>query len=780
MVIYILRYNSYFNRIVKKEDNLSDYLNNAVYSESQLNFNPGDGCDTQFVAGRQGNPYDGSGDYLIYSEDNTTITSRWFIINQTRNLKGQYSITLHRDVLVDSYDDVINADMFIESAIVKDSDPTIYNSEPIIVNQIKQKEEMLKDKTGCPWIVGYFDKTGEDKTIKVNLDYNYDEIIDDTFPNWISKYKTYNVALSQGFKFTFKWKLGVSTIDDYITYVTDDGASYYESTDDYTGGYVSVASSGSGLDLMISKLGQEFIDNKIFTDLWNINYTTGTKNTQYAGKVLRFNTDIEGQYLYKKISIKRQKISFEYQMTYASSLTSTAYTKVLKNHFTLNTTTGYPQTYYGINMVYTVLYEDVTPGNYQANFTPTKKVLASDAPYGIFAIPYGNIKVNNIDCEASVGMSWAMKAYELAGGTSNSYIYDLQLLPYCPCPGWINSDGSITVKNDKQYTVISEYDSSGAFVKNRSIIIYPNSQSFTLDIDYSIKTDNKKISSVCDVVRLVSPNYNGQFEFTPAKNNDVSKFNVDCTYLPFNPYIHINPDFGGLYGTDFNDARGLICQGDFSLPVMNDAWISYQNSNKNYQNIFNRQIENMEVNRKYQLVQESFDRIAGTVEGFSNGVKTGSKIGGATGGLVGGILGASTSFIGGQIDKQISEGLYNESISYMKDNFALQLGNIQAQPQSIGKTTAFTYNNKIFPIVEHYTCTPEEKQYVANKIIYNSMNVGVVGKLKHYVNNTWTYNNEKSKGFIKGKLLHADIEQDSHYLATVSKELQLGGYYTWE
>lgn len=88
MTTYILNYNSYFNRVVKKHDNLIEYMSDVIYYESQISFNPGDGCDTKFVAGRQGNPYDGSGNYLIYSEDNEHITSRWFIIDQTRNLKN--------------------------------------------------------------------------------------------------------------------------------------------------------------------------------------------------------------------------------------------------------------------------------------------------------------------------------------------------------------------------------------------------------------------------------------------------------------------------------------------------------------------------------------------------------------------------------------------------------------------------------------------------------------------------------------------------------------------
>ena len=75
-----------------------------------------------------------------------------------------------------------------------------------------------------------------------------------------------------------------------------------------------------------------------------------------------------------------------------------------------------------------------------------------------------------------------------------------------------------------------------------------------------------------------------------AKNGGVSFFNIDCTYKPYNPYIHVNPNFGRLYGGDFDDSRGLIVGGDFSLPQTTSAWESYQLSNKNFQASFDRQI----------------------------------------------------------------------------------------------------------------------------------------------------------------------------------------------
>ena len=129
--------------------------------------------------------------------------------------------------------------------------------------------------------------------------------------------------------------------------------------------------------------------------------------------------------------------------------------------------------------------------------------------------------------------------------------------------------------------------------------------SFTFDIPLNIPVINKKMENQTDLYRLVSPNGNGQFEFSVAKNDGVHFINVDCTYLPYNPFLHLNFDFNLLYGKDFNDAtRGLICGGQFSLPIINDQFKTYEINNKNYNNVFLREIENMDTNRKYQRIQD--------------------------------------------------------------------------------------------------------------------------------------------------------------------------------
>ena len=158
MALFYYKYNNYNNRRLKKEETLQGYAPYLVYSEVQPNFNIGDGVTTQICGGREGNPYYSDADYVIYSADGLKITSRWFIMESHYNRGGQYILNLYRDIVADFYNEIINADTFIEKATLPDSSPLIFNKENIGVNQIKKHEELIKDESGCAWIVGYVDR----------------------------------------------------------------------------------------------------------------------------------------------------------------------------------------------------------------------------------------------------------------------------------------------------------------------------------------------------------------------------------------------------------------------------------------------------------------------------------------------------------------------------------------------------------------------------------------------------------------------------------------------
>ena len=283
---------------------------------------------------------------------------------------------------------------------------------------------------------------------------------------------------------------------------------------------------------------------------------------------------------------------------------------------------------------------------------------------------------------------------------------------------------------------------------------------------------SRKLSNECDLVRLVSQNYSAIFEFSPAKSGGVDGFLADCTYKPWSPYIHILPRLKGLYGDNFvsiDDARGLICGGDMSLPQLSNAWANYQLQNKTYQEMFDRQIKNMDVqndiNRQGALAQLITSPITGGAAG--------AAIGGKTGGLYGAAAGAAVGALGGGITAGIDYAnnikMMEENKQYAIDMYSYNLQNIQAIPTSLTKTSALTYNTRVWPFIEYYTCTDAEKDALKDKIKYNGMTIMKVGKLNDYLLG--------EDNFYKGKLIRLpNVKLDGHMAFEIYNELNKGVY----
>ena len=150
-----------------------------------------------------------------------------------------------------------------------------------------------------------------------------------------------------------------------------------------------------------------------------------------------------------------------------------------------------------------------------------------------------------------------------------------------------------------------------------------------------------------------------------------------------------------------------------------------------------------------------------------SGALTGAIAGGPIGALVGGLVGGGVSGLAGWRDYQLSEQLRQEAIDYRKDQFDYQLGNIKAIPYNIAKTSAFTYNNKIFPVLEYYTCTQEEKQALIDKIYYNGMTVMRIGTISQFL--------QEQPSYIKGKLIRFEgTDNNFHVVNEIANEINKG------
>lgn len=300
--------------------------------------------------------------------------------------------------------------------------------------------------------------------------------------------------------------------------------------------------------------------------------------------------------------------------------------------------------------------------------------------------------------------------------------------------------------------------------------VHSISQDIIENLAFGFDAMNVKIKSQTELVRLVSPNYSSFFDINVQYNKGINYFNIDCFYKPYQPYIHVNPDFNGLYGKDFDDVRGLICGGDFSITLTNDAWSTYQLNNKNYQAIFDRNMQSLELNNSVQKMNDIATTFAGTLQGAAAGMGSGAALlGGPWGAAAGLAIGTVASAIGGAADLQNNEILRNEAMSNQRDQFGYQLKNIQALPQGLMKTSSLNNNNKLYPFLEHYTSTAEEKHALENKITYNGMTIMRIGTPSEFIKN-------ESGTYIKGKLIRTTIQDDSHLISEINAELNQGVY----
>lgn len=769
--LYYYKFNNYYNRKLKRFSSLSEYQSFMVFAETgnNLNFNPSDGVNTQITAGRQENPYNVVADYCIYSEDNSNITSRWFIIEASRNRGNQYKISLRRDLLADFYDSWTQSDCFIEKAILPDSSPFIYNQEQITTNQIKKSEKQLTDQTKIAWICCFVNKEyKQDKNFEFNV-----TILPDKTTSDITKESWYKYSKTPA----------QITTNSNITLTTNVSGSQLKARYEGLNGSYRAVSAGNpvfgiynsqrdNFGIWLSERKDQFYDS------WNQykRLYVGADDQEGIDSI----GDLKGKIYFDSSTKKYYKLSYEDQEQTVTTIIDsnkagdnvyTSWNNIINSapsSYIYSSGNGYWEVEYSLKTRKLVISE-VTQGKYTMTY-PDIHLDNKDGPFDIFCIPYsdGTTIVTGND-RFTTNKQLAMSIASEIGRNMNTFCYDIQLLPYCPFMHSTTYLGSLLMIDSARFTPIK--DSAG---KVQYGIFFSDSSSGTFDIKYKVNITNKKMSNQVDMMRLVSPNFASQFEFNPARNDGISYFNVDYTYLPLGSYIHVNPDFKGLYGKDFNDARGLICQGDFSIMYLNDAWKSYQTQSKNNLEIFNRQVSNLETNYKYQRINSVLSTITGSI---GAGAGIGALVGGKGGVGVG--IGAGAASLGGGIaDLAIQQQLHNEQLDYKNDMFGYQLDNIKALPHSIAKTTAYTENNKVFPILEYYTCTDEEKEAVANKIAYNSMTLGIIAKPINYLNNSWSYGTIKDKGYFKAKLIHFDdIEADDfHIVNSLGDELNQGVY----
>ena len=910
--LYIYNYNNYFNRRVKKESTLAGY-GTPIYSLTNANFNPSDGVITTHILGTT--DYSGTGDYLIETDLENNILSRWFIIDADRTKTGQYSVTLKRDSIVDNYSGVIAAPCYIKRAMVDYNNPLILNSEGMTYNQIKKDETLLYDKSNTPWIVGYLNKKGDINTYTFSINassgtqvlsgvvnvigaeqYARDQY-ENTYRNSIplkgpdDTYGWTFDSVTHEFTWNTPWALmdTTNTITvqykgdfsttaefEYLTepsgYIDADNLPWeFNPYDTMLGGFNPNASEQltiDGIDAIYRGrvtradliLNKNSSNNKFMPyistaveDAYNPDLNDSMFPLYFSDRSIAFDPAWYMQ-LYTKYVVQDGYWSFTqsdmntlidtiglkpvsadptsynnaiikyqgnfYRLTVGNAVTA-------DQSFTIKSGALYDKhqeylqqlaSYWNSHRLpEDTMYYHIATGNVPGTSTPVvgnafwgkvavKKysltitrisntvtramalefpgtmIETQDAPYNMFCMPLNSVHLvtANVDTnpDATLQMTWQLPL------SLGSNLYDIQVLPYCPIQSVINASGNIVEVGTEgiEFSYLYDKDPNGYKIYNVCFFCRNTKGTFDLDTNISVgnytsdAAKNVKIESETVTYRLVSPNYNGQFEFKVSSNMDaITKINVDYEYKPYMPYIHLSPVWSenGLYGKDYDDARGLICGGDFSLPIVSDAWTEYQINNKNYQNIFDRQIQNMQTNFNIQQKMKDDQALIGIFTSTAAGAGAGAMIGGGWGALAGTVLGFGAGMagaVGRTLDAKQETKQYAEQVAMAKDTFRYQLQNVQALPYSLTRVSAFNNNNKLVPFIEKYTATEQEVNALINKITYTSFELGIVDNIENYVS-------PNDLKFLSGDILILDnINDDSRVTNDIYNEIKKGVY----
>lgn len=798
--IYLFKYNNFYNRLVKREEAIESY-GVPLFVLENANFNPNDGVTAQHVINYVTLP--GTPDYAVVTDEGGAISSRWFVMECRRTRGLQYRLNLLRDVMAEYRNEIMNATAFIEKGYVKKNNPLIFNNENMGFNQIKNGEYLLENNLKTPWLILYLSRyNGEGQynsfegnfrleESDVDVDYILDSLDNYKFNYWANEF--YITSARDDIIFMAEYT-GPDTYDK--NYYANILAGVYPNLQlyginangkqertkrllayKYTGGMSSMQPNAILYTPNFSQIENKY--NQGITLQGGLPYNTysrlGTdagieellaengKKIKVGNKIYRIEISDDYFPIHPGFPTPSDPWYLEEHNISPSSELGIELKKIFANSYfqsTTSTTFNF-KILYKRRRVLTIKYLEYGESNLFYNFS-YDRAITSDSVYEIVAAPLYDITFSNVPGVAgggtvksigSIARAWfqnIVNKYNAEGAA-----YDLQVVPYCPI------DSTDLSKENVIFCYYTETNVNTGI--NNAVGIKLRNASFTKRITLNgIPFRNDiKLSNEVDIYRICSPNGVGEYEWSPAKNGaTVGEFEIDCTLIPFNPYIKINPVFCNLYGNDYDDFRGLICGGDFSMPILNNAWETYQLSNKNYQDIFNRDIAHQEFNNKISRIQEGVGIATQTMGAGMQGFQSG---GGAGAGVA-----ALTSLAGGVADFAINESSRRENIQYQKDRFGYELGTIKARSQSLTRSSSININNKYFPYVEYYSCTSVEIEAFQNKIKYNGMTVEVIGRIKDYLDKKaeWTY--------IQGELIFLDIPEDYQIVEEINRNLRGG------
>lgn len=829
---------NYQNRAVRHFEELDEYIaatpagGARIYD--RINFKERDGIATSQIVNLAANDPGIKPDYLVVVEDDSDrILSRWFVTEWYLKRGRQYEASLVRDIISDNWQSVARAPANIIRGWCSAANDAIFNSEGASLSQVKQTEHLLKDRTGSAWVVAYVKNYNSGATADEITFYSAPGIVKSE-PEAVTAMFDGGIA---GMGYAYDRQMADRKI---VTHCADlpksiQGIPYavqYTMTD--TRGYrrsdVEISSPTSECSWYFPVITPiDFYWNAFSTalrPLMESNHLWEYVDAAFASKELTnnmpWNDEVDqfiGQKFYdpsnrpyvltrmavpSKVLIKTSATNIDWwsdkvgHIVKSADLAAQAVTSsyvVVKDPFG-----AAPVDYVEVEvMTYTYVRQYVGLSENKVTLALNHATL-TDRPWGLCAMPVDSINIKNRSSQTTpnLALSFAAAISEQLG----EKVLDVQLLPYCPCPDFIdgNAISLVGLSEHIDYEWVRSGDNLTTILlwsrKCSGRISIPFTQIRLPDdpVEYKIEQESK-------LYRLTAPNYGAAWDFSVSKNRGIYAFDADFTYEPYNSYLRVAPHFGGLYGANFGDCRGLVISSNFSLPKISDAWVNYQLNNSNYQKTFDRQVKSMERARNASLVSAGVNAAAGAAinlaPGISTAIKATNMMYSAADAAIWGDTRAeqaageaqfwsatdarSTAFknmgLGATQSAQAvassAIGAYLQTKAIEDETYLreLKLGDIKAMPDVITQIGAFNINNKLFPLLEIYDATASEKASLRSYLERRSFDIGRTATVEDYLN----YDADRT--WIEAALLEVpDFTGDAHELAFLKSELSQGVY----
>lgn len=448
----------------------------------------------------------------------------------------------------------------------------------------------------------------------------------------------------------------------------------------------------------------KYIYNTSNQKVYSIKYTVN--NTYYNEKLTRNQTSTLNSAIYN--------------INFPKSLDVSAH-----KNFEIN---GSYFTFESIKKTYNFTLEEVgTATSFNFNFVSGVRKLPKSAVRCVNIVSSGSILDSDIAqalMQAQLNGTNGILSTDVSDSPNVGRILDIQYLPFH------------IAKETNENIKINDTPMVSQFLSNDDYTYYTNLADLT------------NINKETDTIKIVSPSRASQFLFRPYDNDGSMEFITNITLKPYASVIYVRPSTKGLLLNDWDDKDCLIINEDFSLTNVTNAWTQYIYNNKNYSNIFERELQGREFERTWERRIEGAQKKS-DVWAAKN--LSSEKAKALTGNMffISNIAGAlastnidQTYMQMAQIDRQYNEAVYQEGLSLSRDMFSYQMENIQAQPNIPSKITTIDAKFLDGIYLEYYSTNNTELNAIKNYYRYNGNRIDTYGSFNNY----WGW-------FVKGQII---------------------------